>query len=196
MGSEKIVSKNPLEANKIKSHITTFIMVSIVLFFLAGVAQAEATKTVRDLKSEPASMLDLGLVRLENLLRKNQPATIDVSYDYERNKILIRVVRINRMSRGEKNRSKDDLRRLIQQDVLKIRQDLNVNPVTGEIQSGYTALENCFRHADAPKERGATNLRDELYHMTEISAKVIVDRDEAAVEARVPLKGNRIEWIK
>jgi hypothetical protein len=30
--------------------------------------------------------------------------------------------------------------------------------------------------------------------MTEISAKLIVHRDEAAVGARVPLKGNRIEW--
>ena len=106
------------------------------------------------------------------------------------------MVRINRMSRGEKNRSKDDLRRLLQQDIIKIRQDLNINPATGEIASGYTALENCFRHADAPKTGAPADLKDELYRMTEISAKVIVHREEAAVEARLPLVGNRIEWIK
>jgi hypothetical protein len=146
--------------------------------------------------SEPATLFDVGIVRLENLLRKHQAGTLDVSYDWERNKILIRVVRINRMSRGEKNRSKEDLRRLIQQDILKVRQDLNINPATGEINSGYTVLENCFRHANAPKPGGPSDLKNELYSMTEISARVIVHRDEAAVEARVPLVGNRIVWIK
>ncbi len=177
-------------------------IIAVVIFFslnflcLDGITQAESSQTVRHLMREPATLFDLGIVRLENLLRKNQPGTLDVSYDGERNKILIRVVRINRMSPGEKNRAKEDLRRLVQQDILKIRQDLNINPATGEIDSGYTALENCFRHADDAKNSGPTDLKDELYNMTEIAAKVIVHRDEAAVEARVPLKGNRIEWIK
>lgn len=177
-------------------------IIAVVIFFslnflcLDGITRAESSQTVRHLMREPATLFDLGIVRLENLLRKNQPGTLDVSYDRERNKILIRVVRINRMSRGEKNRAKEDLRRLVQQDILKIRQDLNINPATGEIDSGYTALENCFSHADDAKNSGPTDLKDELYNMTEIAAKVIVHRDEAAVEARVPLKGNRIEWIK
>jgi hypothetical protein len=100
------------------------------------------------------------------------------------------------MSQIEKSRSKDDLRRLSQQDVNKIRRDLNINLVTGEIDPGYTALENCFRHVGHPKNHELANLKDDLYNMTEISAKIIVHRDEVAVEARVPLKGNRIEWVK
>ena len=179
-----------------KSHMNIFILVSFILLFWVGVAQAEQTKTVRNLMSEPATMFDLGIVRLENLLKNNQLGTLEVLYDWERNTILISVVRINRMSRGEKNRSKEDLRRLIQQDIHTIRRDLNINPATGEIDSGYTALENCFRHAGHPKKHEPADLKDELYNMTEISAKVIVHRNEAAVEARVPLKGNRILWIK
>lgn len=176
--------------------IAMVIFFSFILLFLGGITHAEPPKTVGHLMTEPATLFDLGIVRLENLLKNNQPGILEVSYDRERNKINISVVRIMRMSRGEKNRSKEDLRRLIQQDIGKVRRDLNINLVSGEIDSGYTALENCFSHADAPTNSGPTDLRDELYNMTEISAKVIVHRDEAAVEARVPLKGNRIEWLK
>jgi len=169
---------------------------SFILLFWAGIAPAEPPETVQHLMTEPSTLFDLGIVRLENLLRNNQPGTLQVSYDWERNKIHISVVRFNRMSQGEKNRNVEDLRRFVVQDITKIRNDLDVNPVTGEIDSGYTILENCFRHADYPNKDGQTNLKNELYNMTEISAKVIVHRNEAFVEARVPLKGNRIEWIK
>ena len=189
------IEKRSLQAQSNRI-VATVMFLSFMLLCLAGIVHAESTKTVRHLMSEPATLFDLGIVRLENLLRKNQPGALDVSYDWERNKILISVVRINRMSRGEKNRSKEDLRRLIQQDIGNVRRDLNINLVTGEIDSGYTVLENCFRHSSAPKPGGPSDLKDELYSMTEISAKVIVHRDESAVEARVPLKGNRIEWIK
>lgn len=169
---------------------------SFILLLGAGIAPAEPPETVQHLMTEPATMFDLGIVRLENLLRNNHPGALHVSYDWERNKIQINVVRINRMSRGEKNRRIEDLRRFVVQDIHKIRNDLNVNPATGEIDSGYTTFENCFRHAGYPNKGEQTNLKDELYSMTEISVKVIVHRDEAFVEARVPLKGNRIDWVK
>jgi len=176
--------------------ISIVILILVILNFGAGISPAEPTKTVRHLMMEPATMFDLGIVRLENLLRNNQPGILAVSYDWERNKIQINVVRINRMSRGEKNRSAEDLRRLIVQDIHKIRKDLNVNPATGQIDPGYTTLENCFSHAGYTEKEEPTNLKDELYNMTEISAKVIVHREEVFLEAMVPLKGNRIEWVK
>ena len=176
--------------------IVAVILLSSIFLCVAGITYAESSKTFQHLMNEPATLFDLGIVRLENLLRKNQRGILDVSYDGERHKILISVVRINRRSQGEKNRSKEDLRMLIQQDILKIRQDLNINPTTGQIDSGLTALEKCFSHADAPQTDDPTGLREELFNMSEISAKVIVRRDEAAVEARTPLKGNTIRWLK
>ena len=176
--------------------IVAVILLSAIFLCVAGITYAESLKTVQHLMNEPATLFDLGIVRLENLLRKNQRGMLDVSYDGDRHKILISVVRINRRSQGEKNRSTEDLRMLIQQDILMIRRDLNINPATGQIDSGLTALEKCFSHGNAPQTDGPTGLREELFNMSEISAKVIVHRDEAAVEARMPLKGNTIRWLK
>lgn len=187
--------KSPLQVIAIRN-IYTIIFVSLILLFGLGIAHAEPTKTIQHLMAEPATLFDLGLFRLENLLRKTISGTLDVSYDRERNKIQINVVRINRISQGGKGKGREDLWTLISLDINKIRHDLNVNLATGEIDSGYTTLENCFRHAGYTENEGRGNLKDELYDMIEISAKVIVHRDKAAVEAKAPLKGNRIEWVK
>lgn len=180
------------------SNIKIIIVIIVLGVSLLGavMAPAEPIKSVRDLMTEPATLFDLGIVRLESYLRNNQPGKLDVSYDWERNKIQINVVRIHGMSKQEKNRTTEELRRLIQFDIQKVRQNLNVNPVTGEIDPGYTPLENCFRHAaNSPRDEPA-NLKAELYDMTEISARMIVNRNNVFLEARVPLKGNRIQWIK
>ena len=189
-------TNNSLWPNLTRRVIYGVIFGSFILLIATGMASAGPPDTVQQLMAEPATMFDLGIVRLENFLRNNQPGTLHVSYDWERNKIQIKVVRTNRMSRGEKNRSVEDLRRFVQHDITKIRNDLNVNPATGETDPGYTTLENCFRPAGYPNRDGQTALKNELYDMTEISVKVIVHRDEAFVEARAPLKGNRIEWVK
>jgi hypothetical protein len=189
-------TNNSLWRNLTRRIIYGVIFGSFILLIATGIASAGPPDTVQQLIAEPATLFDLGIVRLENFLRNNQPGTLHVSYDWERNKIQIKVVRINRMSRGEKNRSAEDLRRFVQHDITKIRNDLNVNPATGETDPGYTTLENCFRHAGYPNKDGQTNLKNELYDMTEISAKVIVHRNEAFVEAWAPLKGNSIEWVK
>lgn len=180
------------------SNIKMIIVIAglVILLFGVGAAPAGPTKTVRNLMTEPATMFDLGIVRLESFLRNNQPGKLDVSYDWERNKIQINVVRINRMSKQNKKTNVEDFRRQIQHDIQKIRKDLNVNPATGEIDSGYTTLENCFRHAGNSPQDEPTSLKNELYDMIEISAKVIVHRNDLFLEARAPLKGNRIEWIR
>ena len=188
-------SRSPLQGI-FNGKMNIAIFAAFFLIFFGGIPPAESAETVQDLMKEPATMFDLGIVCLENLLRHDQRGRLDVVYDLERNKIQINIVIISRMSKAEKKRSRDDLRRLVQQAIQRARMDLNVNPVTGEIDPGYTTLEDCFRHAVYNKKNDHSALKDELYNMTEISAKVIVHRDEAAVEAKVPLVGNRIDWVK
>jgi hypothetical protein len=168
----------------------------IILIFSPGITLAEPTKAIHSLMTEPATLFDLGIVRLENLLKKTQTGALDVSYDFQSNKIQISVIVTNRMSTQEKKSSKDKFLREIGHIIQTIRLDLGVNPSTGEVDAGNTAFEDCFRHAGRNKNAGPANLREELYNMTEISVKVKVQRGKVAMEGQAPLVGKDIVYDK
>ena len=78
--------KRSLQAPSHRIMVAVMLLSSLFLC-VAGTTYAESLKTVKHLMNEPATLFDLGIVRLENLLRKNQPAILEVSYDRGRNKI-------------------------------------------------------------------------------------------------------------
>lgn len=139
-------------------------------------------------------LLDLGIYRLDKLVNEDPFGSATVTYDWESNKINIRVMILEWVVKGGRvgnTKNKEEAYDLVSQIVNSIRTKLGVNYRTGKIISGDTALEACFRPvAERNRENEPKNLKEELFKMTEIS--VNFSGQYIKVDGKAALRGTEI----
>jgi hypothetical protein len=122
--------------------------------------------------------------------------TATVKYERERDKIHIRVA-ISEWDvddgQGTDITNKQQAYGLVRQVVNSIRDKLGINPKTGEIVSGETSFEACFRPvAERDQKTKPKNLKIELFNITDIS--VHLTHENIKIVSSAQLKGTEISF--
>ncbi|MEE9117701.1 MAG: hypothetical protein V3U02_03765 [Calditrichia bacterium] len=154
------------------------------LFMAIGICMAEPTPTVSYLMNEPASMLDLGLMRLERLMNEmnldlsvdnNIPSDMSASYDLDSNKIVI-IITYNTYIKHDKNPPKDIKK--------------SVTSMVNNFKLIFASIGPFFKHTGYTIKNEPENLLEEIDKITEI--KVVFWG--TSIQCISPLKGNEIFW--
>jgi len=135
---------------------------SLILLVSSGLSQAEPSQTVVRLIGEPASMLDIGMVKLRLQLLHYvayQPGMAingitpdaDARYDWDQNRIVIDLTYLQPVTVQNSAKLPDDCRSII----AKLRQLLAWNTIA------YPFQHEGYHHQDEP-----LNLQDELNKIT------------------------------
>ena len=161
-----------------------------------GLINAEQNQTSRFLRTEPLTLMDLGIYRLNELMNEDPFGTATVKYDWERDKIHIRVA-ISEWDAdggpGSGITNKQQAYGLVRQIVNTIREKLGINPKTGEIVSGETPFEACFKPvAERDKKTKPENLEIDLFNMTDIS--IHFSHKNIKIVGSAQLKGTEISF--
>ena len=174
---------------KIKNALLTV----IILLSLAGIVHAEQTSTIKYLMTEPLTLFDLGIYKLDKFINEDPAVNATVKFDPESNKINIRVVIYEWIvQKGTRNsQTKTEAFELLNSMVNAIRAKLGVDSQTGKIFSGNTALEDCFRPANGRVIKNEPDsLKDDLFNMIEIS--VFLSGGNFNLNGKATLNGNEI----
>jgi hypothetical protein len=141
--------------------------------------------------TEPLTLFDLGIYKLDKFINEDPAVNATVKYDPETNKINIHVVAYESIAqRGTRfSQNKREGFELLNSIVNKIRTKLGVDHQTGNIFSGSTALEDCFRPANGRVIKNEPDsLKDDLFNMIEIS--VLLSGGNFNLNRKVALKGS------
>ncbi len=167
-----------------------------ISLYSAGIISAEQNQTSRFLTTEPLTLMDLGIYRLNQLMNEDPFGTATVKYDRKRDKIHIRVAISERDVDDTPGAGITDKRQaygLVRQVVNSIRDKLGINPKTGEIVSGETSFEACFKPvAERDKKTKPKNLKKELFNLTDIS--VHFSHKNIKIVSSAQLKGTEISF--
>jgi hypothetical protein len=182
--------KNGAHNQKSKSVILTI----IISLSLVGIVQAEQTETIRYLMTEPLTLFDLGVYKLDKLVNEDPSVNATVTFDWKSNKINIHVMILEWIAKkGAINNSdnKKEAYELVRLIVNTIRTKLGVNYQTGNFFSGNTAFEDCFRPANGRTIKNEPkNLKEDLFNMTDIS--VHFSGENFNLKGKAELKGTEI----
>ena len=192
-GEQLLRQKKPIKSATILYNKNIILFLAILLSF-AGIAHAEQTNTIRYLVSEPLTLLDLGIYRLNRLVNEDPYGSANVTYDWENNKIIIHITILEHFVHTRRDvNSKKEAYVLVSRMVNSLRTKLGVNYQTGEIDSGYTSLEKCFRPVHGGKKKNEPeSLKEDLFDMIEIS--VYFQGSNVTVKGKTPLKGTGINF--
>jgi hypothetical protein len=160
-----------------------------ILLSFAGIAHAEQTKTIKYLANEPLTLLDLGIYRLNRLVNEEPYGSAKVAYDWENNKINIHITILEHIANVRGNVKNTNEAYVFTNHLINLlRTKLGVNYQTGEIKSGYTLLENCFRPVHGGKKRNEPeSLKEDLFDMVNIS--VTFSGKNVTLRGKTALKG-------
>ena len=144
--------------------------------------------------SEPLTLLDLGIYRLNRLVNEDPYGSANVTYDWESDKILIHITILEHFTNIRRDvNNKKEASVFVSRMVNSLRTKLGVNYQTGEINSGYTSLEKCFRPVHGGKKKNEPeSLKEDLFDMIEIS--VNFRGGYVTVKGKTPLKGTGINF--
>jgi hypothetical protein len=165
-----------------------------ILLSFAVISHAEQTKTIKYLVNEPLTLLDLGLYRLNRLVNEDPYGRTNVTFDWENNKIIIHITILESFVNIRKNmKHKKEAYAFASRMINSLRTKLGVNSETGEINSGNTRLENCFRPVHGGKNKNEPeSLKEDLFDMVEIS--VTFQGGNVTIQGKAPLKGTGINF--
>lgn len=146
-------------------------MKKIWIFFLLSMntlANAEPIAAITELQNQPASMLDMGLLRasraLDELANKRNYTNSSLNYDYERNLIIINFSQ--RIEEQPENRDCEAM-------VGTIREEFLVNPKTGKSSSEKgSRFSYFFEHVGYASKSENPNWRHQIDDMVLITANI------------------------
>ncbi len=183
-----------IKINRIE--IIFFVGILCASLYFVGLINAEQTATTRYLSSEPLTLMDLGIYRLDKLINEDLAGTAMVKFDWEENRIHIRVAIAEWDVKGGGStniKTKMEAYGRIRLVVNSIRDKLGIDPKTGEIASGETPLEACFKPvADRDKKIKPENIKADLFNMIDISVHFAGDNIKIVGSAQ--LKGTEISF--
>ena len=178
-------------------------IVVFLLFIAVGVSKAEPTPSVQLLMNIPVSIFEFGIYTLENRLFEmreswaiiNNKPTVTVQYNYDLNRITIRLIYLIT--------KKDEIKVIqgteIKPHITKVIKSLKTfgfsldeqgNPGPGE----HSAMELYFHHEGYTLKKMPKNIGKELDKITEIY--VMFYGGKKRFKCRSPLIGNKIYWEK
>jgi len=192
-GDQLAGQKNPIKSATILKNIKIILLLAILLSF-AGISHAEQTNTIKYLANEPLTLLDLGIYRLNRLVKEDPYGRVIVNYDWGKNKIIIHITIVEHFvnTRRRLNNEKE-VYVFVSRMVNSLRTKLGVNYQTGEINSGYTSLENCFRPVHGGKKKNEPeSLKEDLFDMVEIL--VTFEGENFTMKGKTALKGIGINF--
>ena len=177
--------------NPIKKNI---ILILVISFSLVGIARAEQTEAARYLMTEPLTLFDLGMYKLNELLNEDPSVNATVTFDWKTNNINLNVMILEFIAQKgaiSNSQNKAQAYGLIRLIVNSIRTKLGVDYRTGKIISGDTALEACFRPASGRTIKNEPeNLKAVLFDMTNIT--VHFAGENFNLKGRASLKGTNV----
>ncbi len=168
-----------------------------ILLSIFGTVHAEQATTIKYLMTEPLTLFDLGIYKLDKFINEDPVLNATVKFDPKSNKINIHVVIYEMFAqRGlRKSQSKKEAFELLDSMVRTIRTKLGVNHLTGKVTSDNTALEECFRPANGRViENEPDSLKEDLFNMIEISVRL--SGGDFNLNGKAALKGTEIVYNK
>ena len=185
--------KKPIKSATILKNKNIILFLTILVSF-AGISHAEQTNTIKYLVNEPLTLLDLGLYRLNRLVNEDPYGSANVTFDWENNKITINITILEHFVNTRVNmKNEKEAYAFAIRMINSLRTKLGVNSQTGEINSGNTLLENCFRPVHGGKKKNEPeSLKEDLFDMVEIS--VIFRGGNVRMKGKAPLKGTGITF--
>lgn len=143
---------------------------------IAGSAKAEPGPVVNWLINEPASVFDVGMLRMQQLVRALEPPKeLDelftlVAYDWEENRIYIRgsIAKHNSINLLD---PKQQVRALCGAFFDEIRKQAIVNPVTGQAIFDHSSYSAQFAHIGYSSNSAPKNYRVKLDRIIVIEFK-------------------------
>jgi hypothetical protein len=171
-GGQMTVQQEPKHGAH-KQKTKSIILTIIVSITLIGIVQAEQIKTIKYLMTEPLTLFDLGIYKLDKLINEDPSLTATVTFDGKSNKINLHVIILEWLAKkggGSASQNKKEAYELVGTVINTIRTKLGVNYQTGKISPGNTALEDCFRPGNGRTIKNEPeNLQEDLFNMIEIS---------------------------
>ena len=172
------------------------VWILLISLYSVGTINAEQNQTTRFLTTEPLTLMDLGIYRLNRLINEDPFGNPTAKYDRERGRIHIRVA-ISEWDvddgAGNDITNKHQAYELVRRVVNSIRDKLGINPKTGEMVSGETPLEACFKPVtERDKRTKPENLKTDLFNMIDIS--VHFSAKNIKIVGSAQLKGTEISF--
>ncbi len=166
-----------------------------ILFATTTTGHTEPTPAVRHLMNEPATLFDLGMLRLQQKFRKIALDDFDlvfavVSYDWDTNRI-----KITAFASTEKIKTVEGRKQGCRKVLKEIKQDLGIDLETGRPKGPNSFVSNLFSHVDYSRRGWPSDLVDELDNMVELTARVFGQTGTGAL-CRSTLLGTEILFTK
>lgn len=168
----------------------------VLLFVLVQGAAAEPNQSVKFLMNQPVSLLDFGIYRLEKDLKKIKkelalyhalPFDIAVNYDWENNKILIR------LTYGyERNPPRKTIQKGVRHVIKQIRGFLGVDP-KGKVfhKRGFSKAADYFSHQGYIIQNRPEALEKDIDEMIVLNVVYSVQNFSRIFECRQALTDSR-----
>jgi hypothetical protein len=172
------------------------LVVSVFLFVNVSMAEAEPTSNMHYLMNDSVSMLDWGLfqvnhdlegyIDIKNEIKDAIGFITNVSYDWEENRIIIRL-----MLEGAS--SKEQAKEWCKILVNKTRRIFDINPDTGKPSMEKTStLYTCFTHTEFKRKLEPEGLSKELDNITVIKVQALIKDFKGVATCQAPLLGTSI----
>lgn len=156
----------------------------IILMFVGGSAHAGPDATTNWLMDEPASMLDLGLLRLNMQLQQAKLGS--ASFNWDTNRVQIYTFQYF----NEVQSDETDPEALCRKWVMDVRAEGFISEETGKALYDYSSYSAHFTHAGFKRKSTPDKLEQSVDSLTELSCLIMVGTERTRVTA--PLLGTAI----
>jgi len=175
--------------------LKSIFVVTLFLLIVSGVCRGEPTPSVKYLMQTPVSVFDFGMYKMERALEKQAPSlsTLLLSYNWEKNRILIRVL----TNAVPPNKNVSTAKAQCMQVINDIRRFYYIDLKTGKERMSKllgSRMGSFFSHEGYAIESAPKNVDKELYNITEIliHSTYIENGKQIAVDAKAPLLGTEV----